>query len=291
MKNDKNSKLVSIGLPTYNRSQELTKVIEGFLFQTYRNLEIIISDNCSSDDTQKICEEYSRQDGRIRYFRQKENIGHARNFNFVLDNARGEYYMMASDDDWWAPTFVEKLVEALDKNLGYDIAMSSFARVRPDGSLLNTLIFKGEDDLTQLSYGETFYKIAYPIKQFNYFIYGISKTEFFRRFFRNQPNYARGDRVIVCEMALSTHLYCVEEILYKKSVPDGMTLDRHQDIKRPSLRRLEVAYYFYNLAGRIVFSPIVPFHRKLIYFIPYYLKALWRHRWRVIRGFTKKGAK
>lgn len=279
-----NKHLVSIGLPTYNRADMLPLVIERFLGQTYKNFELIISDNCSVDGTQAICESYAKRDSRIRYFMQKENIGHANNFSFLLNSALGDYYMLASDDDWWAPTFVERLATALDHNSGYDIAMSSFSRVSPDGRVISQLVFDGPDDLVHLDYGEVFLKAAYPIKPFNYFIYGLMRTEFVRKFFRHTPHFARADRVIVCEMALSTHFYSVPEVLYKKTVWDGRTLDRHKDILRPVLRKLEVSYFFYNLGKRIIFSNIVPTRHKLIYFLPNYAKAVWRHRWRIIRG-------
>ena len=107
-------KLVSIGLATRNGQLYLREALDSLLSQTYRNFELVISDNASIDDTPRICEEYVRKDRRIKYIRQKSDIGHARNFDFLKENARGEYFMWASDDDKWAPTFVEKCLAALD---------------------------------------------------------------------------------------------------------------------------------------------------------------------------------
>ena len=107
-------KLVSIGLATRNGQLYLREALDSLLSQTYRNFELDISDNASIDDTPRICEEYVRKDRRIKYIRQKSDIGHARNFDFLKENARGEYFMWASDDDKWAPTFVEKCLAALD---------------------------------------------------------------------------------------------------------------------------------------------------------------------------------
>lgn len=107
-------KLVSIGLATYNGQSYLREALDSLLAQTYENFELVISDNASIDKTSQICEEYVLKDHRIKYIRQKSNIGSARNFDFLKENAKGEYFMWAADDDKWAPTFVEKCLAALD---------------------------------------------------------------------------------------------------------------------------------------------------------------------------------
>ncbi len=104
------SPLVSIGLITYNRGDILHAAIDQLLSQTYSHIELIISDNASTDNTQAVCEAYMRKDKRVKYVRQKENIGMYRNFNFVLQEAKGMYFLWATDDDEWQPDFVKTLV-------------------------------------------------------------------------------------------------------------------------------------------------------------------------------------
>lgn len=100
--------LVSVGIPCYNRPEGLRRTLECITKQTYRNLEIIISDNCSPDpDVEKIGREYAEKDKRVRYIKQIENIGAWRNFQFVLDKANGEYFMWTADDDECLLEFVE----------------------------------------------------------------------------------------------------------------------------------------------------------------------------------------
>jgi len=107
-----NHPLISIGIPTYNRPIGLEKTINCFIKQTYFNLEIIISDNNSEDlKVQQLCKKYSNQDSRIRYFRQKENIGMYENFKFVLQKAKGKYFMWASDDDVFYNNFIEETLK------------------------------------------------------------------------------------------------------------------------------------------------------------------------------------
>ena len=94
-----NETLVSIGYPVYNGECYIQKSMEALLNQTYKNFEIIISDNASTDGTQALCISYASMDSRIRYIRQSENIGAAKNLNFVLNEAKGRYFMWNASDD------------------------------------------------------------------------------------------------------------------------------------------------------------------------------------------------
>ena len=91
--------LVSIGIPVYNSESTLAATIESALAQDYTNLEILLSDNASVDDSIKICREYARRDSRIKLFEQPENIGAGANFVFVLNQAKGEYFKWLASDD------------------------------------------------------------------------------------------------------------------------------------------------------------------------------------------------
>jgi len=105
--------LVSIGIPTYNRAAgNLRRVIERSLAQTYANVEVIVSDNCSSDHTSELVR--SIDDPRLRYFRQETNIGPNNNFNYCLNQARGEYFLLFHDDDMIDEDFVESCIAALE---------------------------------------------------------------------------------------------------------------------------------------------------------------------------------
>jgi len=107
-----NNPLVSIGIPTYNRAaRNLRKVIERALAQTYQNLEVIVSDNCSSDQTPELVR--SIKDPRLRYFRQQTNIGPNNNFNYCLQQARGEYFLLFHDDDMIDEDFIESCITSL----------------------------------------------------------------------------------------------------------------------------------------------------------------------------------
>lgn len=119
---------LSIGLPVYNGEKFLHKCLDSLLAQTFENYEIIISDNASTDNTQKICQEYSKKDKRIRYIRQEKNIDLLPNFNFVLEQANNEFFMWIGVDDYILPNYVEKNLEVLVSNSN---VVGSVSKINP----------------------------------------------------------------------------------------------------------------------------------------------------------------
>lgn len=118
--------LVSIGMPTRNRSRYIREALDSLVAQTYKNFELVISDNASSDDTQAVCEEYARKDRRIRYVRQTELVDVMSNWNAVRAQAKGAYFMWAADDDKWAHDFLERCIAVFRKNPELAMVASGF---------------------------------------------------------------------------------------------------------------------------------------------------------------------
>jgi glycosyltransferase involved in cell wall biosynthesis len=110
--------LVSIGLPVYNGQRFLAQALDSLLGQTLGDLEIVISDNGSTDRTAEICSRYAARDARIRYIRQESNRGAVWNFNFVALQARGQYFRWASANDFCDPRLLEKCVGMLRSDAG-----------------------------------------------------------------------------------------------------------------------------------------------------------------------------
>ena len=105
--------LVSIGIPTYNRAHVLRRAVESALAQDYANLELVISDNASVDGTEAVCREFCARDNRVRYIRQEKNRGPVANFDEVLNQSRGEFFMWLSDDDWLDRSYVSQCLRDL----------------------------------------------------------------------------------------------------------------------------------------------------------------------------------
>lgn len=126
------SLLVSIGIPTYNRSASLGRAISSALAQDYPNIELVISNNGSTDDTEAICKEYCAKDSRVRYLRQPINRGPTANFQEVLHKSRGDLFMWLSDDDWLDPSYVSTCVKFLASHHDYVLAAGN-AKYYRDG--------------------------------------------------------------------------------------------------------------------------------------------------------------
>jgi glycosyltransferase involved in cell wall biosynthesis len=128
--------LVTVGIPVYNDEKYVTAAIDDILAQTYRNLEIVISDNCSTDGSQAICRGYVGKDARVRYVRQERNIGPHANFRYLMDHARGEYFMWAASDDRWDPEFIERLTGSLESEPEAAAAFCPYSEIDEQGALL-----------------------------------------------------------------------------------------------------------------------------------------------------------
>lgn len=110
---------VTIGVPLFNSEKNIKKCLDSILSQSYKDIQIIISDNHSTDNTENICREYLLQDSRIQYVRQSENIGMAGNFRFLITTAQSKYFMWWADDDIRSRDFVKLNVQVLEDDEGY----------------------------------------------------------------------------------------------------------------------------------------------------------------------------
>jgi glycosyltransferase involved in cell wall biosynthesis len=116
--NESAQPLVSVCIPTYNRSARLLRAVEHLLAGTYSHLEIIISDNASTDDTHARCTELSQRHPNVRYFRHPTNQGPTANFRFARLMAKGKYFLWHGDDDYLAGDFIAKCVDELEADPG-----------------------------------------------------------------------------------------------------------------------------------------------------------------------------
>lgn len=125
---------ISVGMFVYNGGESISQAITSILSQTFKEFELIISDNASTDETDAICREFAAKDTRIRYIRQERNLGAEANCLFVLDAAVGEYFMWAAHDDVRSPEYLEVNLEYLSAHPDYVASTSpvQFMGGRPD---------------------------------------------------------------------------------------------------------------------------------------------------------------
>lgn len=205
--------LVTVGIPTYNRTEGLKKTLESISGQTYKNLEIIVSDNCSPNpDVEKIINEFKSTDRRIRYIRQSENIGALDNFIFVHGQANGVYFMWAADDDWFDKDYIECCLDYFLENDGHAIVGGQALYVGDSGNVVieshpldvnsNSPIQRVIDYYRHISKGRG-----------NCIFYGLMRKDFIDQ--AHLCNEFAGDSATVAEMAFmgkirtlnSTHIF------------------------------------------------------------------------------------
>ena len=121
--------LLSIGIPTFNRPDGLQQIVLSITQQTYRNLEIIISDNCSTEpEVAQMGEVFSERDRRIQFYQQPKNYGSTNNFKYVFEKATGEYFLWISDDDQITDRdYLRKLMDEVVE--GYDFVFPNVIKV------------------------------------------------------------------------------------------------------------------------------------------------------------------
>lgn len=108
--------LVSFIMSTYNSEETVSKSIDSMLNQTYENIEILIVDDCSNDNTYKICENYSRTNENIFIYRNNKNIGLTKSLNKLLNHSKGTYIARQDADDTSMPERIQKQFEFINSN-------------------------------------------------------------------------------------------------------------------------------------------------------------------------------
>jgi glycosyltransferase involved in cell wall biosynthesis len=200
---------VSIGLPVFNGAGLLAESIEALLGQTYEDFELIISDNASTDGTGDICLHYRDNDPRIRYIRQPVNIGLNPNHNFVIKQARGELFKMASHDDLYARDLLERCVEALDDHPDVVVAHSWEAMIDDRGTVTKVLDYSVAVDAPHAP--ERFRSMLFD--GWDDYTYGVMRTEVLCRT-RLHGSHHFADRTINTELGLHGPFYQVPDWLY-----------------------------------------------------------------------------
>lgn len=106
--------MVTIGIPAYDRPVELERAVRSVLAQDYRAIEILVSDDASPDPAVgRVGSRLAANDSRVRFVRQPHNVGHAANYQWLLEAARGDCFMWLSDDDWIDPEYVDRCLAVL----------------------------------------------------------------------------------------------------------------------------------------------------------------------------------
>lgn len=116
---------ISILIPVYNREKFIGRCIESALQQTYSNIEVIVVDNCSTDDTYNISKEYEKNDPRVHVYRNERNVGPVLNWKECINKAKGTYGKLLFSDDLISQNFIEDALTYIDGNNDVGFVFSS----------------------------------------------------------------------------------------------------------------------------------------------------------------------
>jgi glycosyltransferase involved in cell wall biosynthesis len=125
--------LVSIGLPVRNAGSRVAEVVRSVLAQDHATIELVISDNASTDDTEDVCRELAKADGRVVYHRQPQNIGLLNNFSYVVGAAEGAYFRWIGDDDRLDPAMASRCLQEFEADPRLVLVTTGISYTGPDG--------------------------------------------------------------------------------------------------------------------------------------------------------------
>jgi glycosyltransferase involved in cell wall biosynthesis len=203
---------VSIGVPVFNGENYLAQALDSLLAQTFAGLELIISDNASTDGTEEICRSYASRDRRVRYARNDDNVGAARNFNQLVALARGEYFKWAAHDDLCSPEFLQRCIDALEQDPSAVLSYPWARAIDGDGVVLYD--FEPMPKLGAKKAHERFFQCVCVPHQQNP-VFGVVRTEVLRET-RLIGSYMSSDRVLLGELVLLGPFHEVPEFLFFK---------------------------------------------------------------------------
>lgn len=287
-------------MSVWNAENFIEQAIDSLLSQDFTDFELIISDNASTDKTGEICRQYAKRDNRIRYYRNDVNIGMEANFKKVLDLANAPYFMWASYDDLWEPSYISEMVEVLDNNESLIIASSISDEIDEEGKQT----WAHYDHLDLYSQGTTF-KRAYKflIKDHWYhqanFIYGLMRASVIEEIggFVNFREY-REERHNMVEYAIDTltifrlifegDFFIVDKVLFHHRIPtikdDYSRFDNKLDLALYFCSK--VLNMFPNVHGyfvgtrKIIFESNLRYYQKSLLFF-----ASWFQEFKTYVGF------
>ncbi|MEN6537451.1 MAG: glycosyltransferase [Bryobacteraceae bacterium] len=107
---------LTVGVPVFNAERYLREALDSVLAQTYSDLVLIVCDNCSTDQTQEICQEYAGRDSRVRYYRNDHNLGASKNFNLAFQLSSTPYFKWSPYDDKLEPEFLSRCIEVMERD-------------------------------------------------------------------------------------------------------------------------------------------------------------------------------
>jgi len=205
--------LVSIGLPVFNGEDFLEKALHSILNQTYRNIEVIVCDNASTDRTSSIVAAYHKSDDRINYHRHDVNLGAAGNYNRTFELSKGKYFKWAAHDDVLHENYIEQCVQTLESDSSTSLVQSLVGQIDEDG-IVTTHEYTGIDDaIAEDTSNCTQYRILMQKRGAWVRIFGLIRSDILK----NTPlidKYIGSDLTLLGELGLNGKVKDLDTVLF-----------------------------------------------------------------------------
>ncbi|MFC4800021.1 glycosyltransferase family 2 protein [Neobacillus sp. GCM10023253] len=231
--------LVSIGLPVYNGEKYIAEAIESLLSQEYTNIEIIISDNASTDTTPQICQQYQQKDPRIHYFRNDTNIGAAKNFNRTFELSKGDFFMWQAFDDLRHPAYISKCLQKFNQHPEAIICVTEISIIDTEGKYLNDE--HEAIETINLTFTERLHQFFLNVTWMGSVIYGLWRSEYLKQTRLFMEEY--GPDVILCLelFLLGSAVKVKERLLFYRHFPEKTHYDQINSITSNPERQQTIA--------------------------------------------------
>jgi glycosyltransferase involved in cell wall biosynthesis len=220
---------VSVGLPVYNGARYLSEAVDSLRSQTFGDFELIISDNGSTDETQRICLSYAERDPRIKYVRSEVNRGLIWNFLHVLELARAPYFKWMAHDDVCEPEFLARCVQELDADPEVVLCAPTTVDIDADGHRLREFDWPARTDSPDVR--ERFHDILRD--RYAHPFFGVMRTAVVRELDLGRPCLA-WDKVLLAELALRGRLRVLDDplLLHREHPNRSMRVHGHRAASR-----------------------------------------------------------
>jgi glycosyltransferase involved in cell wall biosynthesis len=200
--------VVSLAMPVYNGANYIRVAIASCLEQDFNDLELIITDNASTDATEEICREFAAKDPRVKYVRNSKNLGAGPNYNLGFELARGRYFKWCAHDDVISPDYLRATVAALEATPAATLAFTRTQCMDEAGAPIDLV----GTESAAISDSDPAKRFARALRQMGtcYAIFGLFRADALRKSTQHRPYYG-SDRALLAELALLGSFVRTEE--------------------------------------------------------------------------------
>jgi glycosyltransferase involved in cell wall biosynthesis len=202
--------LLSVGLFVYNGEPFIKESLDSLQSQTFRDFELIISDNGSTDRTQAICEQYASLDRRVHYYRNERNRGAGWNIRRVFELATGKYFKWVACDDLCSRDFFERCIDVLERDPSVVLAHCRTRVVNQSGNFLENYHWPMQTDSYDVV---TRFREMLLNDHMCYQIFGIMRRDALLRIPR-QGSYVNSDGVLLAQLSFLGRFFEIPEYLF-----------------------------------------------------------------------------